>query len=69
MDSRSSLLIVGSGLFILGTFLAAHHTHKVVNEGSKAKEFIIYSIIGLGLVGIGTNILTDIFTDHISGLV
>ena len=69
MDSRNSLLIVGTGLFILGSLLATHHTHQIINKGSEAKEFILYSIIGLGLLGIGTNILTDIAQDHMCGMV
>jgi hypothetical protein len=69
METRTILLIIGSGLFGIGTWMATHHSHQVVNAtaGERAKEFIVYSIVGVGLVTIGSNILTDVATEHIAG--
>ena len=69
METRTTLLIIGSGLFAIGTWMATHHTHQVATAaaGSRAKEFILYSVIGVGLVAIGSNILTDVATEHITG--
>ena len=69
MGSIKTRFLIGTGLFILGTWMATHHAHQTVTEPehSRAKEFILYSVVGVGLVTIGSNIMTDLATDHIAG--
>tara|TARA_R110002012_G_scaffold277629_1_gene465132 strand:+ start:98 stop:307 length:210 start_codon:yes stop_codon:yes gene_type:complete len=55
----------GMLIFGVGAFLTAHHGHNAIHhdKASETKEFVLYSVIGVGLVTVGSNLLTELATD------
>ena len=55
----------GTLLFAVGAFLTTHHGHNAIHHdmASETKDFVLYSVIGVGLVTVGSNLLTDLATD------
>ena len=62
-----SRLAIGTIVFGVGAFLTTHHGHNAVHHdrASETKEIIMYYVIGVGLVTVGSNILTDLATDKL----
>jgi hypothetical protein len=66
----TDIIVVGTVLFVAGTWLSSHHTHKIVTNGHpdhKVREFLIYTCIGLALITVGSNMMTDGFIHRLSG--
>jgi hypothetical protein len=66
----TDVIVVGTALFVLGTWLSSHHTHKVVTDDHpehKVREFLIYTCVGLALITVGSNMMTDGFIARLKG--
>jgi uncharacterized membrane protein YiaA len=66
----TDIIVVGTVLFVVGTWLSSHHTHKIVTNGHpdhKVREFLIYTCIGVALITVGSNMITDGFIHRLSG--
>jgi hypothetical protein len=66
----TDIIIVGTALFVVGTWMTSHHTHKVVTGDHlehKVREFLIYTCIGVALITVGSNMITDGFIHRLSG--
>jgi len=66
----TDVIVVGTALFLLGTWLSSHHTHKVVTDDHpehKVREFLIYTCVGLALITVGSNMMTDGFIARLKG--
>tara|TARA_B100000686_G_scaffold350413_1_gene446325 strand:+ start:1868 stop:2092 length:225 start_codon:yes stop_codon:yes gene_type:complete len=67
----TDVIVVGTALFLLGTWLSSHHTHKVVTDDHpehKVREFLIYTCIGVALITVGSNMMTDGLIDRLKGV-
>ena len=73
MDTKTLLtdvIIVGTALFVIGTLMTSHHTHKVItgdHPEHKVREFLIYTCVGIALITIGSNMMTDGFVQRLRG--
>ena len=55
-------IIVGSALFLVGTWLSTHHIHHATTLGKDhptLKQTILVSVLGVALITVGTNLMTD----------
>ena len=55
-------IIVGSALFLVGTWLSTHHIHHATTlekDHSALKQTILVSVLGVALITVGTNLMTD----------
>ena len=55
-------IIAGTALFLVGTWLSTHHIHHATTLGAgheKLKQTILVSVLGVALVTVGTNLMTD----------
>jgi hypothetical protein len=55
-------IIAGTALFLVGTWLSTHHIHHATNLGAShpdLKQTILVSVLGVALVTVGTNLMTD----------
>ncbi len=67
----TDVIVVGTALFLLGTWLSSHHTHKVVTDDHpehKVREFLIYTCVGVALITVGSNMMTDGLIDRLKGV-
>ena len=73
MDTKTLLtdvIIVGTALFVIGTLMTSHHTHKVItgdHPEHKVREFLIYTCVGIALITVGSNMMTDGFVQRLRG--
>lgn len=54
--------IAGTALFLVGTWLSTHHIHHATTLGTgheKLKQTILVSVLGVALITVGTNLMTD----------
>ena len=60
-------LAIGTVLFGVGTLLSVYHGHNAIHHdrASETKEFVLYSVVGLGLIAVGSNLLTDLATERL----
>ena len=67
MNPDWNRLAVGTVIFGVGTFLTTYHGHNAIHHerASETKEFILYSVIGVGLITVGSNLLTDLATERL----
>ena len=60
---------LGFGMLIFGAgaFLTTYHGHNAIHhdKASETKAFVLYSAIGVGLVTVGSNLLTELATDRL----
>ncbi len=64
------VVVIGTALFLIGTWLSSHHTHKVVTQEHpehKVREFLIYTCVGVALITVGSNMMTDGFVERLKG--
>ena len=55
-------IIAGTALFLVGTWLSTHHIHHATTLGVShpdLKQTILVSVLGVALVTVGTNLMTD----------
>ena len=63
-------IIVGTVLFVVGTWITSHHSHKVITQDHpehKVRNFLIYTCGGIALITIGSNMITDGFMSRLGG--
>ncbi len=67
MNPDWNRLTIGTVIFGVGTFLTTYHGHNAIHHdrASETKEFILYSVIGVGLITVGSNLLTDLATERL----
>ena len=67
MNPDWNRLAIGTVIFGVGTFLTTYHGHNAIHHerASETKEFILYSVIGVGLITVGSNLLTDLATERL----
>ena len=56
------VIVVGTALFVLGTWMTSHHSHKIVTQehpDHKVRDFLIYTCVGIALITVGSNMMTD----------
>ena len=66
----TDVIIVGTALFVIGTLMTSHHTHKVItgdHPEHKVREFLIYTCVGIALITVGSNMMTDGFVQRLRG--
>jgi len=66
----TDVVVIGSALFLIGTWLSSHHTHKVVTQEHpehKVREFLIYTCVGVALITVGSNMMTDGLIERLKG--
>jgi len=67
----TDVVVIGSALFLIGTWLSSHHTHKVVTQEHpehKVREFLIYTCVGVALITVGSNMMTDGLIERLKGV-
>lgn len=55
-------IIAGTAMFLVGTWLSTHHIHHATTLGAghdNLKQTILVSVLGVALVTVGTNLMTD----------
>jgi len=58
----TDIIIVGTAMFLIGTWLSSHHSHKIITGNHpehKVREFLIYTCVGIALITVGSNMMTD----------
>ena len=58
----TDIIIVGTAMFLIGTWLSSHHSHKMITGNHpehKVREFLIYTRVGIALITVGSNMMTD----------
>lgn len=58
----TDIVVVGTVMFLVGTWLSSHHSHKIITDEHpehKVREFLIYTCIGIALITVGSNMMTD----------
>jgi|TARA_R110000824_G_scaffold195330_4_gene378039 uncharacterized membrane protein len=58
----TDIIIVGTAMFLIGTWLSSHHSHKMITGNHpehKVREFLIYTCVGIALITVGSNMMTD----------
>ena len=58
----TDIVVVGTVMFLVGTWLSSHHSHKMITDDHpehKIREFLIYTCIGIALITVGSNMMTD----------
>jgi hypothetical protein len=66
----TDVIVIGSALFLIGTWLSSHHTHKVVTQKHpehRVRQFLIYTCIGVCLMTVGSNMMTDGVVERLKG--
>ena len=66
----TDVIIVGTALFVIGTLMTSHHAHKVItgdHPEHKVREFLIYTCVGIALITVGSNMMTDGFVQRLRG--
>ncbi len=66
----TDILVVGTGLFLIGTWISSHHSHAVVtgdHPDHKVREFLIYTCMGVALITVGSNMMTDGLISRLKG--
>ena len=56
----TDIIIVGTAMFLIGTWLSSHHSHKIITGNHpehKVREFLIYTCVGIALITVGSNII------------
>ncbi len=64
------VIVVGTALFVLGTWMTSHHSHKVITQEHpehKVRDFLIYTCVGIALITVGSNMMTDGFVSRLRG--
>ena len=64
------VIVVGTALFVLGTWMTSHHSHKIVTQehpDHKVRDFLIYTCFGIALITVGSNMMTDGFVSKLRG--
>ncbi len=73
MDTKTLLtdvLIVGTVLFVVGTWITSHHSHKIVTQDHpehRVRDFLIYTCAGIALITVGSNMITDGMISRLGG--
>ena len=62
LNLMTDIIIVGTAMFVIGTWLSTHHSHKMITQDHpehKVREFLIYTCVGIALITIGSNMMTE----------
>jgi len=62
LNLMTDIIIVGTAMFLIGTWLSTHHSHKMITQDHpehKVREFLIYTCVGIALITIGSNMMTE----------
>ena len=66
----TDIIIVGTAMFLVGTWLSSHHSHKIITNDHpehKIREFLIYTCLGIALITVGSNMMTDGLISRLKG--
>jgi hypothetical protein len=66
----TDIIIVGTAMFLIGTWLSSHHSHKMItgeHPDHKIREFLIYTCVGIALITVGSNLMTDGIISRLKG--
>ena len=66
----TDVIIVGTVLFVIGTWVTSHHSHKVITQDHpehRVRDFLIYTCGGIALITVGSNMITDGLMSRLKG--
>ncbi len=66
----TDVIIVGTVLFVIGTWVTTHHSHKVITQDHpehRVRDFLIYTCGGIALITVGSNMITDGLMSRLKG--
>ena len=66
----TDIIVVGTAMFLIGTWLSTHHSHKMITQDHpehKVRNFLVYTCIGIALITVGSNMMTDGLISRLKG--
>ncbi len=66
----TDIIVVGTAMFLIGTWLSTHHSHKIITQEHpehKVRNFLIYTCLGIAFITVGSNMMTDGLISRLQG--